>query len=73
MMGRHWQRLSDITGHSFDVDSANFSLRNIMEAPLLQYKEDIEVMRTFDVPTRTHSNLYDYQKTFIGSLLPRHN
>ncbi|KAL2085437.1 hypothetical protein ACEWY4_018757 [Coilia grayii] len=42
MMGRHWQRLSDITGHSFDVDSANFSLRNIMEAPLLKYKEDIE-------------------------------
>ncbi|XP_062377845.1 dynein axonemal heavy chain 5 [Sardina pilchardus] len=42
MMARHWQRLGDITGHSFDVDSANFSLRNIMEAPLLKYKEDIE-------------------------------
>ena len=30
-------------GHSFDVTSDNFQLRNIMEAPLLQNMEDIEV------------------------------
>uniref|UniRef100_A0A8C1HJH3 AAA+ ATPase domain-containing protein n=1 Tax=Cyprinus carpio carpio TaxID=630221 RepID=A0A8C1HJH3_CYPCA len=42
MMLRHWQRLTDLTGHKFEVEAANFSLRNIMEAPLLKNKEDIE-------------------------------
>ncbi|XP_041823849.1 dynein heavy chain 5, axonemal [Melanotaenia boesemani] len=42
MLRRHWTRLSDLTGHSFQVESESFSLRNIMEAPLLKYKEDIE-------------------------------
>lgn len=44
MLQRHWTRLSELTGHSFQVDSESFSLRNIMEAPLLKYKEDIEVL-----------------------------
>lgn len=44
MLPRHWTRLSQVTGHSFQVDSESFSLRNIMEAPLLKHKEDIEVM-----------------------------
>ncbi|XP_074645893.1 dynein axonemal heavy chain 5-like [Tubulanus polymorphus] len=42
MMARHWERISNLTGHTFDVDSDNFLLRNLMEAPLLTYKEDIE-------------------------------
>ncbi|KAM8731517.1 dynein axonemal heavy chain 5 [Acanthopagrus schlegelii] len=42
MLPRHWTRLSDLTGHSFQVESDSFSLRNIMEAPLLRSKEDIE-------------------------------
>ncbi|KAH3727100.1 hypothetical protein DPMN_053025, partial [Dreissena polymorpha] len=42
MMPRHWERLAQITGHSFDVEADNFLLRNIMEAPLLKNKEDIE-------------------------------
>uniref|UniRef100_A0A8C7QBC2 AAA+ ATPase domain-containing protein n=1 Tax=Oncorhynchus mykiss TaxID=8022 RepID=A0A8C7QBC2_ONCMY len=42
MMSRHWSRLSDLTGHIFEVESESFALRNIMEAPLLNYKEDIE-------------------------------
>jgi len=40
---RHWERISRITGHAFDVESDNFLLRNLMEAPLLKNKEDIEV------------------------------
>ena len=43
MLRRHWTRLSDLTGHGFEVESDGFCLRNIMEAPLLQYKEDVEV------------------------------
>lgn len=44
MMSRHWERLSKITKHTFDVENENFLLRNIMEAPLLENKEDIEVI-----------------------------
>ena len=32
-----------MTGHSFQVESDTFSLKNILEAPLLQCKEDLEV------------------------------
>ena len=42
MKERHWERITALTGHSFDVSSENFQLRNIMEAPLLDYKDDIE-------------------------------
>ena len=43
MMARHWERIANVTGHTFDVENEGFLLRNIMEAPLLQFKEDIEV------------------------------
>ncbi|XP_061572400.1 dynein axonemal heavy chain 5 [Cololabis saira] len=42
MMTRHWKRITEVTGHTFDVESETFKLRNIMEAPLLKYKEEIE-------------------------------
>ncbi|XP_023388715.1 dynein heavy chain 5, axonemal [Pteropus vampyrus] len=42
MMGRHWERIAALTGHSLDVGNETFKLRNIMEAPLLKYKEEIE-------------------------------
>lgn len=40
---RHWDRISELTGTPFDVESDSFCLRNIMEAPLLKNKDDIEV------------------------------
>jgi len=43
MQPRHWERISNITGHALDVESHNFLLRNLVEAPLLKNKEDIEV------------------------------
>ncbi|XP_040552361.1 dynein axonemal heavy chain 5 isoform X2 [Gallus gallus] len=42
MMSRHWERIAQVTGHHFEVDSENFSLKNIMDASLLKHKEDIE-------------------------------
>ncbi|XP_071824188.1 dynein axonemal heavy chain 5-like [Apostichopus japonicus] len=42
MKKRHWDRMADTTGHFFDVENEAFCLRNIMEAPLLESKEDIE-------------------------------
>ena len=46
MKERHWDRIATVTGHKFDVESENFLLRNIMEAPLLANKEDIEVSKS---------------------------
>ncbi|GAB1603178.1 hypothetical protein Ahia01_000598300, partial [Argonauta hians] len=43
MKDRHWARLTTLTGHLvFDRKDDNFLLRNILEAPLLKYKEEIE-------------------------------
>ncbi|XP_012863981.1 dynein axonemal heavy chain 5 [Echinops telfairi] len=42
MMTRHWERIGTLTGHSLDVGNETFKLRNIMETPLLKYKEEIE-------------------------------
>ena len=43
MKQRHWDRIENLTQHHFDIHGENFCLRNIMEAPLLKNKEDIEV------------------------------
>ncbi|XP_022920277.2 dynein axonemal heavy chain 8 [Onthophagus taurus] len=42
MKDRHWVRMEKLTGYSFDVESPTFTLRNVMEAPLLKYKDDVE-------------------------------
>uniref|UniRef100_UPI00358ECCF5 dynein axonemal heavy chain 8 n=1 Tax=Myxine glutinosa TaxID=7769 RepID=UPI00358ECCF5 len=38
----HWDRIAEVTKHPFDMLSETFCLRNVMEAPLLKHKEDIE-------------------------------
>ena len=43
MKERHWRKLEEITGHKFEVESEGFSLRDVMAAPLLENREDIEV------------------------------
>lgn len=53
MKDRHWKRIEEITNHRFDFESENFQLRHVMEAPLLENMEDIEV-GVADVP---HANL----------------
>ncbi|KAL1516507.1 hypothetical protein ABEB36_000416 [Hypothenemus hampei] len=42
MKERHWKRLENLTGYHFDMESPTFTLRNVMEAPLLKYKDDVE-------------------------------
>ena len=42
MKQRHWTRIENITKFKFDLERNGFSLRDIMEAPLLENKEDIE-------------------------------
>lgn len=43
MKQRHWERISSITSVTLDVESETFQLRQLMSAPLLPNKEDIEV------------------------------
>lgn len=47
MNRRHWDRITTLTGHEFEIESESFTLQNIMEAPLLTYKDDIEVCLQF--------------------------
>lgn len=42
MRERHWKRLATLTGRSFNVDDSEFTLRNILEAPLLKHYDDVE-------------------------------
>ncbi|CAH8650310.1 unnamed protein product [Schistosoma curassoni] len=42
MRERHWKRLATLTGRSFNVDDSEFTLRNILEAPLLEHYDDVE-------------------------------
>ncbi|XP_072395911.1 dynein axonemal heavy chain 8 [Diabrotica undecimpunctata] len=42
MKERHWKRLTNLTGYFFDIESPSFTLKNVMEAPLLKYKDDVE-------------------------------
>ena len=48
MKDRHWQRIAYVTKHPLDVQNTEtFTLRNLMDAPLLKNKEDIEVSVSF--------------------------
>lgn len=42
MKDRHWEKIGDITSHIFDIDNENFSLKHVMEAPILQFKDAVE-------------------------------
>ncbi|KAI5704390.1 hypothetical protein M8J75_004799 [Diaphorina citri] len=42
MLPRHWKRLEALTGRPFNVESKDFNLRNIFEANVLAYKDDVE-------------------------------
>lgn len=42
MKPRHWQRIMEVTNFVFELESEGFSLKHILEAPLLKFKEDIE-------------------------------
>ena len=57
MKTRHWKQLSETIKYNFDVENELFLLRNIMEAPLLENKEDIEV--------RVFVFLSKYKKLFL--------
>ncbi|CAL7938026.1 unnamed protein product [Xylocopa violacea] len=42
MQPRHWERMSKLCKYLFDVESEAFTLANVMQAPLLKYKDEVE-------------------------------
>ncbi|XP_043247781.1 dynein axonemal heavy chain 8 [Colletes gigas] len=42
MQERHWERMSKLCKYHFDIESDVFTLANVMQAPLLKYKDDVE-------------------------------
>ena len=68
MKQRHWDRIAGLTGHTFDMESETFSLRNIMEAPLLKSKEDIEVRAPLSYPSNSILLEAIFKKTFFQSV-----
>jgi len=42
MKPRHWQKIMETTAHEFDFENEALCLKDILDAPLLQFKEDIE-------------------------------
>ena len=43
MQHRHWQNIAQVTQvPTLDVEADDFRLRQVMDLPLLQYKEEIE-------------------------------
>lgn len=47
MKDRHWVRISELTEYHFDMemDGKNLLLKDIMKAPILKFKDEIEVGR----------------------------
>ncbi|XP_023213415.1 dynein heavy chain 5, axonemal-like [Centruroides sculpturatus] len=42
MLPRHWHKISELINYKFNIDSETFSLRDVIEAPLLKFKDDVE-------------------------------
>eukprot|EP00163_Fabomonas_tropica_P031142 TRINITY_DN730_c0_g2_i1.p1 TRINITY_DN730_c0_g2~~TRINITY_DN730_c0_g2_i1.p1 ORF type:complete len:4569 (+),score=1602.08 TRINITY_DN730_c0_g2_i1:399-14105(+) len=46
MRARHWDAVQDICQCKFHLDAETFKLKNLMDAPLLQHRDDIEEITT---------------------------
>jgi dynein heavy chain len=42
MKDRHWDLIGDITDYKFNFENENFSLKHVMEAPLLKFYPEVE-------------------------------
>ncbi len=42
MKARHWQTIATTTNYVFEIERETLCLKDILDAPLLQFKEEIE-------------------------------
>ncbi|XP_072296528.1 dynein axonemal heavy chain 8-like [Eucyclogobius newberryi] len=70
MLLRHWERIATLTKHPFPVESDKFALKDIMEAPLLKYKDDIEDICISAVKEKDiEAKLTQVKETWVGQTL----
>ncbi|XP_071450018.1 dynein axonemal heavy chain 8 [Hetaerina americana] len=70
MKERHWKRIAAVTHHDFDIDSESFTLRNVMEAPLLKYKDEVEdicisATKEKDIEAKLKQVIVDWSGVFL--------
>ena len=63
MKERHWRQIETLTKCHFDIDSEEFCLKSVMEAPLLQHMEDIEVCDGWSKICCTHTHTHTHTHT----------
>uniref|UniRef100_A0A1B6CZR9 AAA+ ATPase domain-containing protein n=2 Tax=Clastoptera arizonana TaxID=38151 RepID=A0A1B6CZR9_9HEMI len=66
MKDRHWTRLEKLTGCPFDVESDKFTLKHVMEAPLLKFQDDVEdiclsAIKEKDIEAKLKQVILDWQ------------
>lgn len=74
MKGRHWQKIMEVTKHDFDLENDRLSLKDILDAPLLPFKEDIEdvcisAMKERDIEAKLKQVMNDWslnELTFVA-------
>ena len=70
-MKRHWMEIMQLTGHVFPVDTDHFSLEMVLDANLLEYKEDIEAIAdSADKQLQIETKLVGYFFFFNFSFFP---
>lgn len=74
MKARHWQNIADTTKYVFEIERESLCLKDILDAPLLQFKEEIEDIcisalkeRDIEAKLRQVTNEWSvHELTFIG-------
>ncbi|CAK9824517.1 Dynein axonemal heavy chain 8 [Anthophora retusa] len=65
MQDRHWERMSKLCKYNFDVESESFTLANVMQAPLLKYKDEVEdicisAVKEQDIESKLHQIIAEW-------------
>lgn len=62
---RHWSMIENITGTKFHVDESDFALKDIMAAPILENRDELEdicqtAIKEIDIEAKLRQIVYDW-------------